>query len=217
MFELPLFPLHTVLFPGIPVALHIFEPRYKQMIGVCIETSQPFGIVLIDEGAEALGPLPTPHPVGCTANILRVTRLKEGRMNIIAVGRERFRIQHVDRTAPYLIGQVETFPVVADDAILLAALSERLLPWVARYLEMLAEIGDTEFKSEYLPSHPLPLAFTAAHLLQIPTEKKQALLATENAVDMLHALHASYRREVALTHAMLTRTPPPDIGIFSAN
>jgi Lon protease-like protein len=57
MFELPLFPLNTVLFPGMPLTLHIFEDRYKRMIRTCLKTRQPFGVVLVRHGQEAFGPL----------------------------------------------------------------------------------------------------------------------------------------------------------------
>ena len=67
MFELPLFPLNIVLFPGMPLSLHIFEDRYKLLIGKCLQERQPFGVVLIKKGIEALGPLAEPHHIGCTA------------------------------------------------------------------------------------------------------------------------------------------------------
>ena len=96
MMELPLFPLNTVLFPGTPITLHIFEPRYLELMEMCEQTQQPFGVVLIQEGQEALGPLATPYPIGCTAEIARVERLPDGRMNILAVGVERFEIHELD-------------------------------------------------------------------------------------------------------------------------
>ncbi len=107
MFELPLFPLHTVLFPGTPIHLHIFEDRYKQMINLCLDKHRPFGIVLIREGMEALGPLAEPYRIGCTAHIVHIQRLEQDRMNIVAIGQERFEIQSLDFLAiPYLAGLV---------------------------------------------------------------------------------------------------------------
>jgi len=72
MFELPLFPLNTVLYPGTPLYLHIFEPRYQRMINLCLNEHRPFGVVLIRHGQEALGPLAEPYRIGCTADIIRV-------------------------------------------------------------------------------------------------------------------------------------------------
>ena len=106
MFELPLFPLNTVLFPGMPINLHIFEPRYKLMIEQCIQNDEPFGVVLIHKGTEASGPLAEPHPIGCTAQITQVERLDDGRMNILAVGGERFQIRSLNLFEPYLVGTV---------------------------------------------------------------------------------------------------------------
>jgi uncharacterized protein len=92
MFELPLFPLNTVLFPGMPIQLYIFEQRYKEMIHDCLKSSQPFGVVLIRNGKEANSHLAEPHYVGCSARILDVEPLEEGRMNLVALGQQRFRI-----------------------------------------------------------------------------------------------------------------------------
>ncbi len=78
MFEIPLFPLNTVLFPGTPIHLHIFEERYKQMINLCLQEQRPFGVVLIRNGMEALGPLAEPFHIGCTAEIAHVERLEDG-------------------------------------------------------------------------------------------------------------------------------------------
>src|SRR5687767_13844296 len=102
MTELPLFPLNTVLFPAMPLKLHIFEERYKTMINECIDNNSPFGVLLIDTGADSGGPLAKPHLIGCTAHITRVQRLPFGRMNIMAVGRERFRVNALFQNKPYL-------------------------------------------------------------------------------------------------------------------
>src|SRR5207248_5482663 len=103
---LPLFPLNTVLFPGMPLPLHIFEERYKLMIGRCIEDERPFGVVLIQSGPEVGGPA-VPHKVGTTAHIAAVKRADDGRMNLIAIGQERFQIREGVRQEPYLIARVE--------------------------------------------------------------------------------------------------------------
>ena len=114
MYELPLFPLNTVLFPGTPLQLHIFEARYKKMVNACLQEQRPFGIALIERGAEALGPLAEPYPIGCAARVVQVQRLEQGRMNIVALGGERFRILSLDRQShPYLVG-VEEFKIKVD-------------------------------------------------------------------------------------------------------
>ncbi len=134
MYELPLFPLNTVLFPGMPISLHIFEPRYKLMVEECLQSSQPFGVVLIRDGVEALGPLAEPHMVGCTAQITQIERLEDGRLNIIAIGVDRFHIRSLSHDKPYLVGVVETFPLDHGDPESVETAGERLRPWVERYL-----------------------------------------------------------------------------------
>ncbi|MCI0395420.1 MAG: LON peptidase substrate-binding domain-containing protein [Chloroflexi bacterium] len=216
-FELPLFPLHTVLFPGMPLALHIFEERYKLMIGQCIEERQPFGVVLVKQGLEALGPLAKPHPVGCTAQITQVQPLEEGQMNIGAVGRERFRILSLDYSQPYLIGQVEAFALAAAEPRAMVEASRRLRPWVQQYMELLSQLEGVELDPEQVPREPVTLAYLAAMLLQVPAEQKQELLAIEQATRLMSETRTLYRREVALVKAMFAQPPEEDDHVFSLN
>lgn len=98
--RLPLFPLGIVLLPGEPVPLHIFEPRYKEMVRVCIDADRPFGIVYASEEKLA--------EVGCTAQIERVAaRYDDGRLDIVAVGQQRFRVEEIFRDLDYLSAAVE--------------------------------------------------------------------------------------------------------------
>jgi hypothetical protein len=116
MYELPLFPLNTVLFPGMPIDLHIFEPRYLLMISRCLTAEQPFGVVLIRTGLEANGALAEPYSIGTTARISTVEHLADGRMNLTALGEERFEILSLDRSGPYLVGQVQAARPAANPA-----------------------------------------------------------------------------------------------------
>ena len=112
MYDLSLFPLETVLFPGTPVQLHIFEPRYRAMIQLCLDENRPFGVALIRQGLEVGGPA-EPYRVGCTARIVDVERLPDGKMNLTALGDERFRILKLRHDQPFLVGQVEALPLAA--------------------------------------------------------------------------------------------------------
>jgi Lon protease-like protein len=139
MRELPLFPLHSVLCPGIALPLHIFEPRYREMIGYCLETGSPFGVVLIRDGRE-VGPLAGQiAEVGTTAAIRQAGRYPDGRLDIVTVGETRFRIVSVDSASQaYLVGTVEELDeplggAVVDAEELAAAVGRRFLG----YLEML--------------------------------------------------------------------------------
>src|SRR5215216_2373888 len=83
--ELPLFPLNTVLFPSLPLPLHIFEERYKLMIGTCAVTDNLFGVCLIKEGVEVGGPA-EPFEIGTVARIAEIERMPDGRMNLMTFG-----------------------------------------------------------------------------------------------------------------------------------
>lgn len=220
MYRLPLFPLNTVLFPHMPLTLHIFEPRYKLMIEQCLQAGQPFGVVLIREGREALGPLAQPYPVGCTAKITDVERLPDGRMNLVVVGRERFRIVSLSYDLPYLMGTVEPFPPDDADVSETQWAGEQLRPWVERYLAVLARASQSvTFDPAALPDDPLALGYLAAGLLQIPLDQKQTLLATSRAAQFLADVREIYRREVVLLDVILERDRAlaRGRGFFSAN
>ena len=104
--ELPLFPLNNVvLFPGMPLPLHIFEERYKAMIGACADRDEPFGVLLIKDGNE-VGEPSTPHTIGTTARVSQVQRLEEGRLNILTRGETRFELLETVQTTPHLVGLV---------------------------------------------------------------------------------------------------------------
>ncbi len=213
MYELPLFPLNTVLFPGMPLPLHIFEERYKEMVADCIRENRPFGVVLIAEGTAERGPLAKPYAIGCTAEIAQVQPLEHGRMLVMTVGRERFRIVRLESDRPYLVGMVEPAPLLAEDEEALADSAEALEPLVVSYLNKLAQIGSMEMEPEQVPDDPLNLVYLAATLIQLPPEEKQAFLAADRATDLAAALVRAYRSELALMQTM----PGEDIGIFSMN
>lgn len=100
---LALFPLEVVLLPGTPLPLHIFEPRYKEMISECLRDHTPFGVVrVLEEGFEE---------VGCTAEITTVTReYPDGRMDLIAEGRKRFEVLELNRERAFLQAEVLLVP-----------------------------------------------------------------------------------------------------------
>lgn len=104
--ELPLFPLNNVvLFPGMKLPLHIFEERYKAMIGACSRDDTPFGVLLIKEGQEVGDPA-HPFQIGTTARITQVQQLEDGRMNISTEGERRFEVVEIIQQVPHLVGRV---------------------------------------------------------------------------------------------------------------
>ncbi len=216
MYELPLFPLNTVLFPGMPIKLHIFEERYKLMISECYESGQPFGVTLIKSGSE-VGGRAEPFLIGCTATITEMEPLPGGRMNIVAVGQERFIVHSFRHDEPYLIGLVDPFPMADEDRLAIQQTGQSLRPWVRKYLQVLADASDTKFDVDQLPGDPLQLAFLASFLLNVPADQKQELLATERVDELIEHLRVIYRREVTLLDALLTPHAADDAGVFSSN
>jgi Lon protease-like protein len=214
--KLPLFPLHTVLFPGMLLPLHIFEPRYRKMINECLDGNRPFGVALIAQGPE-VGGRAEPHAVGTWALISRVERQPDGRMSIEAVGQERFRILRLHDDEDYLTGTVERFPLGGAKEDRAQQLARRLRPWLERYLTLLGQAVDSPFDAARLPHDPLPLAYLAAIVAQIPLGEKQALLETPTAAQMLERERVIYRRELSLLRAMLGSPQAKDAAAFSAN
>jgi Lon protease-like protein len=171
MIDLPLFPLNTVLFPYTPLHLHIFEERYKKMIAYCRAAGSPFGVVLIQRGVEALGPSAEPYPIGCTAEIAQLQPLSQGRMNLVVVGQNRFRIRTLNHDQPYLMGEVDFLPIRSGSQEELAQADHSLRPWLERYLRTLNSSENPETVIQQLPTDPLALADVAAMVLQMPPRK----------------------------------------------
>jgi Lon protease-like protein len=217
MFELPLFPLNTVLFPGMPLPLHIFEERYKQMIGECLEGDRLFGVVLIRNGCEALGPLAEPHTVGCTARIMEVEPLEEGRMQITTVGEQRFRILSLIYDLPYLVGMVEFHPIVVESPEELISAADKLTPKVRQYINLLKQIEAVDLDPDSLPQDPVMLGHLAPVLLQMPPIEKQDLLISESALELLLSTNRIYSREIAFLRAIITRSKDQSQSPVSQN
>lgn len=205
--ELPLFPLNSVLFPGMPLRLHIFEERYKEMINQCIDNQSPFGVVLIKAGSAEGSSVARPCVIGTTAHITQVQRLPYGRMNISAIGRDRFQINELDLTSQsFLMGDVDLLPFTENDLTVLESGTRKLQPLLERYVLALIEAGQMQFDMEQLPTAPLPLAFMAASLLQAEDDVKQELLEASDTPDLFIQLLRTYQKEVSLIDILLS--PP---------
>lgn len=208
--DLPLFPLYTVLFPGVGQALSIFEERYKVLLADCLRTNQRFGIVGIESGAEVGGPA-EPYRVGCLAQITEIDNVAEGEEYVVQVaGLERIRILDLDRKSkPYLSGRVVLWPDEDEPAPAAWAAAEAgaLLNDYVRALlresgrEASAAMGSLPLK---LPDNPSSLSIIIGALVQIPREEKQHLLEAPSAGARLEAEIHILHRELSLlklTHA----------------
>ncbi len=215
---LPLFPLNTVLFPGMQLKLHIFEPRYKTLINQLIEENKPFGVVLIRHGAEIGNQDTVPFDVGCTADIGKVQRLPLGRMNIVTTGHRRFRINAIDRSQPHLVGDVDFFMPEEDRPGVIKVYSKVLRPLLLRYLDILSSASDAHFDPEQLPRQPRAIAQIGSIILQADNLQKQELLSIDSLSNLLTTLVDIYRLETMLLKVRLS--PPGEdfnIGHFSRN
>ncbi len=211
MMDLPLFPLNTVIFPGWPMPLHIFEPRYKEMVRFCVEEQQPFGIVLIEEGDAEFDTAAVPYRVGCTVAITQLERTEDGRLYIMTVGQERFRIHRLKRDKPYLVGEVEMLDFEEEDKKVLKTAVADLRPLVIDYFSVLAQVDDDdEIDASQIPSDPEELSYLAAAILQVSLETKQSMLGARKASNLLKYLAGVYKRELRLI-------PRHDMGTFSPN
>ena len=217
MIDMPLFPLHTVLFPGAPLRLHIFEKRYRTMIDDCIHLSKPFVVALISQGAEALKELAEPYGIGTTARITQVQRLVDGRMNIVAVGEKRVRIMAIEKDLqPYLVGDIRPFPLLTSSPDDVQAEAKRLSQWIERYMELLSAGNEEKVEISKLAAAPVELAYTTASMLQISNAQKQEILSLESDLELLQRMNMILRQEYALLKATLSKGGELERG-FSTN
>jgi len=136
--DLPLFPLETVLCPGIALPLHVFEPRYRRLLERCLAEGSSFGVVLVREGRE-VGPTPASLArVGTMAEIRECRALDDGTFDILVVGTERFAISEVTAGADgYLVAEIAALPDRVDDELLVARLADRVSRRFVDYLRLL--------------------------------------------------------------------------------
>jgi Lon protease-like protein len=173
---LPIFPLELVLLPGVPLPLHIFEPRYREMIAECLEQKKPFGIVRASEEGVA--------DIGCTAEIVSVTKkYDDGRMDILARGVERFEVVEVNEERSFL--QAEILPVQDDDGpdgrpeTPLVHLAVRLHAEIAKLAG--ADLSGADEQADNL-------SFLLAGSLPLDLDFKQNLLSTLSETKRLEAV-----------------------------
>ncbi|HUF54813.1 MAG TPA: LON peptidase substrate-binding domain-containing protein [Dehalococcoidia bacterium] len=178
--ELPLFPLNTVLFPGNTIPLHIFEDRYKLMIGECIAARRPFGVVLIRRGQEAGSPVAEPFEVGTTARVVDAETLDDGKLNITCLGLQRFRVLGIRRREPYLVGDIEMLegePLSKEDADReIAELDAQARNLFAEYVRLNLTLTHQWARIIEMPDDSGALADFIGHRLAVDLQAKQRLL-----------------------------------------
>lgn len=175
---LPIFPLDLVLFPGASLPLHIFEPRYKEMIAECLEQKKPFGIARAKESAVA--------EVGCTAVILSVTkRYDDGRLDIATEGTQRFSIVQLNHDRDFLQAEITNFD---DDEPLQAPKADQ--ETAVQLHEQLFDTMDQDFELDL--SKPL-LSFQLVNALPVDLDFKQSMLEMKSEPERIETLIEYYR------------------------
>ena len=211
--DLPLFPLNSVLFPSLPLPLHIFEERYKLMIGTCAVTDSLFGVCLIKEGVEVGGPA-EPFAIGTVARIAEIERMPDGRMNLMTFGTDRFRLLEIKQREPYLIGQVEIMPAVLEeiDTTLVSDVADRLLAYLGniRRVKRLPDRND-------LLADVDRLSYLVGATLNLSPHDRQQLLETDSTEARIRHVRTLLRRELENARLFGQAVTGPMAGPFSVN
>ena len=197
---LPLFPLGTVLVPGMRVSLHVFEPRYRRLVSDLL-AGQPgagpvFGIVALRHGSE-VGNLGDVHQIGTTARVTDIDAHPDGRFDLTAVGEERFAVDALDTTAqPYLTAEVSYLPE-PDQAVATQLLQQAQQLWLTHVTALVHLTG-----SGATPPTPPPeardLSYAIAQLPSLTVADRQLLLACPTTTDRLASALPILRREAVL-------------------
>ncbi len=195
---LALFPLEVVLFPGTPLPLHIFEPRYKEMIGECLEQKKQFGVIRAQETDLA--------DVGCTAEILAVTKkYDDGRMDIVAEGRDRFELLEVNQERAFLRGQIllvqddQDRPTQAETSHAIEL--HRQILALANAQQDLPEGDDALLSYHLVGSLPLDLDFKQK-LLSLRSESRRI----QTVIEYFEGILPNLRRSVVIRRSCLRET-----------
>jgi hypothetical protein len=242
---LPLFPLSTVLFPGMRLPLHIFEERYRVLaahLQAQPESRRRFGVIAIRKGRETgvsgVGAL---YEVGCVASVRQIVPHTDGRFDLGTVGAERFRLLSVDDSLPYFQGEValladEEDPAPAEPgstgpgpasgdaaepkagADPLTFATHRVQAGFRGYLNALADRGGGVINVGELPDEPVLLSYVVGAAMIIDLPERQSLLAAPSALDRLRLERSLLVRETAMLQATTSR-PAPDFAYeqFSQN
>jgi len=162
--------------------LHIFEERYKDMIGECLSQDSPFGVVLIKEGLE-VGEAAEPERIGTSTRILRSELLDQGRMNIMTKGERRFEIEEIVQRVPHVVGRVRFLVELEGEGC------SELVPqindeYVALVRNLTALTGGYTSRVE-IPEDPVELSYAIAANLELERHLRQSLLVTETAATRL--------------------------------
>ncbi len=210
---LPLFPLGSVLYPGLVLPLHIFEQRYRQLVADLLAAEEPrqFGVIAIRRGRETgIDGVSALYETGCTAVVRQVERYEDGRYELITVGGQRFRLITLGDQAPYFRGDVEFLTDGPGDEAKAAAAVPAVQQAFRAYLELLSKRGGVEVSPPDLPDEPVLLSYLIAAAVVVDLPAKQRLLEEPDAGRRLAAERTLLAREMQLLRS-LTAAPAPGL------
>lgn len=200
---LPIFPLRLVLFPGAPQPLHIFEPRYRQLLADCTAGEPRFGISCVF--SETGDSDPEPGDVGCIALIRARHDLSDGRATIVTMGEERYTlVEWLDSDRLYRVARVRLFDDEDAPSTESALLAGRVETGFRRYVALVGALHELFAETPPLPSDPKQLSFLISAAVELALDVKQELLALRSTTARLERL----RRLLSDTEEMVaTRLP----------
>ena len=196
--DLPIFPLAVVLFPGVPLPLHIFEPRYRQMLNDIRVNNNLFGVSYFDASTSPQEVPPAGH-IGCVAEVSETQTLPDGRSNILTVGVIRYRIEeYVERGDPYLVARVSFFEDEEEDDELLRESSREVAETFTRIARAVRTINDERASlPDISDTEPQRLSFLVAAAMEVDTDLKQELLEMRSTSERLRRLRDMLARAVS--------------------
>lgn len=196
--DLPIFPLSVVLFPGVPLPLHIFEPRYRQMLGDIRVSNSLFGVSYFDASSSSKELPPAGH-TGCVAEVSETQTLPDGRSNILTVGVIRYRIEkYVERGDPYLVARVSFFEDDEEDNETLRETSREVAETFTRIARAVRTINDERASlPDISDTEPQRLSFLVAAAMEVDTDLKQELLEMRSTSERLRRLRDMLSRAVS--------------------
>ena len=195
--ELPIFPLPVVLFPGVPLPLHIFEPKYRQMLEDISNFNNLFGLSYFDSSTSDRD-LPAPGEIGCVAEVTETQTFPDGRSNILTIGLVRYRIDsYVERGDPYLVARVSYFEDTDEDDDALIKAAEDVADTFTRIARAVRTINDERLNlPDISDTEPQRLSFLVAAAMEVEVEVKQELLELRSTAERLERLKNMLDRAV---------------------
>ncbi len=207
VFEVPLFPLNVVLFPGMALPLHIFEPRYRQMVADCLADQAPFGVVLALTQSEVEHEVPA--KIGTLARIADYEQLPDGRYNLLALGTRRFEILEERHEHLYSTGRVR--PVrdesEGDDEASVNVLVREARAALKDYLRVVLTLVGSEQREIEIPENASDLSFVIGMCLTCEDCDKQELLEMRSVQQRLRVGTRKLHAESALLEHQIESSP----------